>query len=496
MRNRTYADLLLDGLVVVLLLLGLLLTLVVLFTPASGSLADPLSPRSATPPWYFLPFYQVFRLLSVGWGLGALLVFFLLSFIIPLLDRSKGPRRLMVTALGLLVLLALIWLGVQTAWGGEAQENQCLVCHSEIKVDYMESQHAAFGVGCVACHGGDPTTLEMNRAHDPAHGYRGRTSRVEIPKLCASCHADPVKMKPYGLRTDQYAEYLTSQHGLRWSKGDMNIAVCTDCHTAHRILPPYEPHSSVNPENIPDTCAACHSDSSRMRPYGLPTDEAQAFERSVHGIALLKEGNTKAPSCATCHGSHGAAPPGVEDVSKVCGTCHINERLFFNAGPHKKPMDEKKISECTSCHGNHDIAPSGKLFETTCLRCHALDSKAVAEGQKLATLLVAAQQALEEAGRALNAAASQAYDVSPYRSRMIEARAYVIQALPVQHSLDLNRAEELSRRARSIAEDVRAQVHGLLGVRGLHVLGLALVWGYLILTLLVVLLYRRERRRR
>lgn len=495
MPKRTYADLLLDGLIVILLALGLLFTLAILWTPTLGPAADPLSPIAASPPWYFLPFYYVLEKLTPNQALFIIVAFFVLLFAIPMFGRSRRSRRPSVRLLGLLVFALLILL-VRVAAGQEIGGPSCLVCHSEIKVDYFESVHALFDVDCVACHGGDPSTLEREGAHDRTLSFRGIPSRDQIPQLCAACHADPVRMKPYGLRTDQFAEYLTSQHGQAWKRGDTNVAVCTDCHTAHRILPALDPRSSVYIARVPETCGRCHSDASLMAPYGLLANEVETFQQSVHGVALLEQGNTKAPSCATCHGTHGAIPPGIEDITKVCGTCHINERLYFNSSPHKQAMDEQRMYECASCHSNHKIEPAGtgRLLDTSCNLCHLPDSTGVTVGQKLKVLLSGAEQALEDAEEGLTQAERQGYDVTPYRSRMIEARAYLIQALPVQHTLDVAHVEELTRRARSIAEDVRGQVHGLLGVRGVRLVGLALIWGYLVLTLLVVLLYRRERR--
>jgi len=378
---------------------------------------------------------------------------------------------------------------------GEAtqEQNSCLVCHSEIKVDYLESIHAA--VTCVACHGGDPTTLDSRAAHALEAFFRGTPPREEIPELCASCHSDPMKMKPYGLRTDQHAEYQTSQHGKLLAQGDTRVAVCTDCHTAHRILPAWEPRSAVHPENIPHTCARCHSDRTLMEPYSIPTDQFESFRMGVHGQALLEQGNTKAPTCATCHGTHGAAPPGVEDVSRVCGTCHINERLYFDASPHKKPMDDSRISECASCHSNHQIEPTDrKLFDTVCASCHSVGSKEQLVGQRLKTLLLAADESLREATHLLEQAQQRAVDVSAYRSRLVEARSYFLQALPVQHSLDVPHVEELTRRAKSIADDVRSGLHSLQGVMAIRILGLTLVWAFLLLLIIVIYLVLRARR--
>lgn len=374
-----------------------------------------------------------------------------------------------------LTVIALLLLGGR---GGVGQEqNWCIVCHSEVKVEYQESIHAAFAVTCVSCHGGDPLTLDVEKAHAVEAFFRGTPQRSEIPDLCASCHSDPLKMKPYGLRTDQLAEYQTSQHGKLLAQGDVRVAVCTDCHTAHRILPAWEPRSSTHPESISKTCARCHV----QRDHG------------VHGAALA-QGNTKAPTCATCHGAHGAAPPGVEDVSRVCGTCHIAERTYFEASPHKKAMDEQRLSECVSCHGSHAIEPAGRdLFDKVCVRCHSSGSHAQLVGQKIKTLLAAADESLQEAIQILQQAQRKALDISAYQPRLIEARSYFLQALPAQHSLDLSYIEEMTRRARSIADDVRSGLYALQGGVAIRFLGLTFVWIFLLLLVGVIYLTLRER---
>jgi len=390
---------------------------------------------------------------------------------------------LLMGGVGESMLARLLFLAILvSALGGRAgaaqDQNSCLICHSEIKVEYLESVHTDLGVTCIECHGGDSTTLEMQQAHALEAFFRGVPHRTEIPELCASCHSDPVKMKPYGLRTDQYAEYQTSQHGKLLAQGDTRVAVCTDCHRAHRILPAWEPRSSTHPENISETCAQCHAQR----------------DQGVHSAALA-QGNTKAPTCASCHGAHGAAPPGVEDISKVCGTCHIAERAHFTASPHKKLMDEQRLSECVSCHSSHTIEPTGhNLFDRVCVNCHVLGSHAQLVGQKIKTLLAAADESLREAAQLLEQAQQKAVDVSSYRSRLIEARSYFLQALPAQHSLDIAHIEELARRAKSIADDVRGSLHSLQGVFAIRLLGLTLVWVFLFLLVIVISLVLRERR--
>ena len=131
-------------------------------------------------------------------------------------------------------------------------------------------------------------------------GYRSRRCAAAAIPTRRACG-------PFGIPTDQYARYQTSEHGIRLAKGDDRVAVCTDCHGVHRILAPTEPTSPVAPANIPATCGHCHSNKALMDEYKLPSNQEAQYRSSVHGIALFVEERRDAPTCATCHGVHGAA---------------------------------------------------------------------------------------------------------------------------------------------------------------------------------------------
>lgn len=389
--------------------------------------------------------------------------------------------------------LALAFLALLVLALSSLAQNNCMVCHSEIRVDYVESAHALVGVGCVDCHGGDPTTLDYRTAH--AERFMGTPERAQIPQLCASCHADPIIMKPYGLRIDQYAEYQTSEHGKAFAAGDVNVAICTDCHTSHSVMSRFEPRSSVHPENLPQTCARCHADPELMRRYGLRADVFEDFREGVHGIAL-QNGNPKAPTCATCHGLHGSTLLKSEDIVTICGSCHIAERQQFDKSPHRSIISSVEFKGCAACHDNHRIGPAqSELFDGVCVRCHSAGTDAQSLGQKLKTLLTGPRGTLEEAEAVLAQAAKMAFDLSGYRSRLHEAQTNLLQARTVQHSLNASRVEELTRRAHAIANDIRSETHSLQTALQIRWLGLILVWGYLILAMIVVYLYRQARQR-
>lgn len=156
-------------------------------------------------------------------------------------------------------------------------------------------------------------------------------------------------MNPFGLRTDQLAAYWTSGHGKALKeRGETRVAVCVDCHGAHDILKPNEATSKTNPLHVPDTCATCHADAKLMAEFGLPVQLVDEYRQSVHGQLLLVQGDKGAPTCATCHGNHAAAPPGFASVGSVCGQCHQHASQHFANSIHAQ---QESFHGCVQCHG-------------------------------------------------------------------------------------------------------------------------------------------------
>ncbi len=371
--------------------------------------------------------------------------------------------------------------------------SRCSLCHPDVRVAFEHSRHRVEEVACTDCHGGDPAAVKVEAAHSGR--FRGIPKRRDIPSLCSSCHSDVARMRGYNIPTDQYALYRTSRHGRLLEKGDEKVAVCTDCHGAHEILPPDDPSSSVYSRNIPKTCGRCHSDPARMSPYGLESDPVADFAASVHGKLLREKGNLSAPDCTRCHGAHGAAPPGVGDVDRVCGQCHKTTRAYFLEGPHKKAMDTAGLPECASCHDHHKILPAEiGMLDTVCLKCHEKDSSQQRLSLEMKTLYSRASEEIDSARSLVGSAAAIPLYVEDYRARLEEARTTLLESLLVTHSLDLDRVEEITSRARSIAREVQSELSGKLEGRKWRHVGLLVFWFYLLLTIAILLRFRRRAR--
>ncbi len=305
----------------------------------------------------------------------------------------------------------------------------------------MADVHGQHGLGCNDCHGGDPTSAD--NAMDPKKGFIGKPKRQDIPKLCARCHSDGAYMRKYNpsLRTDQLAQYLTSIHGQRLAKGDTNVAVCTDCHGVHGIKPASDGQSKVNPLNVVSTCGACHADANKMKPYGIKTDQVAGYCASVHHEALVDRGDTSAPTCVTCHGNHGAAPPGVSSVENVCSNCHVFQAQLFDGSPHKAAFAAAGMPGCVTCHSNHKIQhPSDGMIGTgnqsVCTNCHTQGDDGMKQAVAMHDELVKLNDNIEKADALLDRAERSGMEVSQAKLSQAEARAALTKARVSIHSFN------------------------------------------------------------
>jgi hypothetical protein len=258
----------------------------------------------------------------------------------------------------------------------------CYACHTaidnkqhDIAQQWKDSVHGQNGIGCASCHGGDPTSDEVTVAMSAAAGFIGSPDRTTAVGVCGNCHADVERMRQYQLPTDQLAKYQASVHGQRLlTAQDTRVAICIDCHGVHDVKKASDPTAPVYPLNVPKLCASCHADTKLMEPYGIPTDQFELYQASVHGKALLLDQDLRAPTCASCHGSHDAKPPQSSEVVGVCGKCHTATQALYEQSLHSRLAVGPK---CWTCHGTHDVAqPDESRFfhpqppEIDCTTCH------------------------------------------------------------------------------------------------------------------------------
>jgi predicted CXXCH cytochrome family protein len=270
----------------------------------------------------------------------------------------------------LLVVAGLGWTQIGRAQASpvRADNSECLGCHTQpnmvlrigintilLTVDaqkYDQSVHGQNQLACTDCH------VDITGFPHPDYSATNRREfqfalYQSTQKGCVKCHEGETK------------DALTGVHQQTLDIGNHNAAMCADCHYPHYVDPAYD----LNREVVPDVCARCHN------------DIAAAYKNSVHGEALIGEGNPDVPNCVSCHGNHSIEDPRTvefrNNVPLLCARCHTNPDIMdkyeistdvldtyvsdyhgatVTLFEHTSPDLPTNKPVCTDCHGIHDIS--------------------------------------------------------------------------------------------------------------------------------------------
>ncbi len=167
----------------------------------------------------------------------------------------------------LLLIFALLFLCGPVL----AEETVCLQCHGgqEGRLGapvgrWQTSVHAANGISCHDCHGGDPTDFAL--AMDPGKGFLGAPAYTDVPAFCGRCHL--------GVRED----YAASAHGMALESGGPQCVVCHGNHAVQKAS-----IDLINEQN----CSRCHSyeRAAEVRAAISQTEASlQQLEKQIEGL--------------------------------------------------------------------------------------------------------------------------------------------------------------------------------------------------------------------
>ncbi len=391
------------------------------------------------------------------------------------------------------------------------EDNTCIQCHQGLgdprltapAEKFAQDIHLAKGILCQDCHGGDPTSFDPQRAMSRSKGFIGRPTHQAIPQLCGKCHSDADYMKRFDptLRVDQLQEYYTSVHGKRLKQGDQKVATCISCHDVHRIRAIKDQQAWTYPVKVVDTCGRCHGDPKYMAGYNIPTDVVAKYKQSVHYEALTKKGDLSAPTCNICHGNHGAAPPGVDSVANVCGTCHSVPAELFAKSPHQKAFASMGLFPCVVCHSNHDVMKTsdgmvGTTDKAVCINCH--DSKSVGFKQAAAirSSLDGLRESIARATAVLDQAEHAGMEISQARFELRGAMDALLKARAAIHLVDPVAIGKLTNDGDKIAAATYAKGAKALEDLAFRHRGLWVSVGIILVTIVGLVLKIREIDRR
>ncbi len=258
---------------------------------------------------------------------------------------------------------------------------------------YAQSVHGR-ALTCTACHPGfseqpHPTVATTTRAQ----------FRSAFRNVCKTCH----------LENDRKAR--DGVHYQLLAAGDTGAPFCADCHTAHAVTPPSRPRSRIS-----QTCASCHG------------AIVAAYRESVHGKALVEEGNPDVPACTDCHRAHDIQDPRQRawllETPQLCGKCHGDPKLAARYGMSDKVLQTYLADfhgVTASLHGRK--TSTGARFTALCIDCHGVhDIKQVKDPRSSvvrANLAKTCRKCHEGAGESFPAAWLSHYEPSPRKAPLV-----------------------------------------------------------------------------
>ena len=171
---------------------------------------------------------------------------------------------------------------------------------------------------CWDCHG----THEIF----PMEGKTKDSFRINSPELCGGCHKDELK------------EYTQSVHGAPVKRyGELEPAVCSDCHTAHKISVVEDDKAKLT---ITENCGSCHE------------EYLKSYQETYHG-QIVNLGYAHTAKCHDCHNPHD--PHKADDprsmvhpdnIMETCKECHEDaSEGYLTFHPHGTTHDYERFPE-------------------------------------------------------------------------------------------------------------------------------------------------------
>jgi predicted CXXCH cytochrome family protein len=234
-----------------------------------------------------------------------------------------------------------------------------------------------------------------------------------------------------------------------------------------------------------------------MSAFGRDGAPPADWAASVHAHALLQRGDLSAPTCNSCHGSHGATPPGVSSVANVCAQCHVREAELFRASPKLAIFEAIGQAECLVCHNNHRIeSPAdawiGLQDGAVCAQCHDQASGAAAAILQIRRELDRLTEAVTTADDLLTRAEQAGMLVDDGRLALRDARQHQVQSRVLVHAFAAGPFAEAA--AQGVTAAQRARDAGTAAMQELDVRRRGLAVATLLVVAFLVTLWFKIRR--
>jgi cytochrome b subunit of formate dehydrogenase/nitrate reductase cytochrome c-type subunit len=272
----------------------------------------------------------------------------------------------------------------------------CVACHTGFDPNNVPHKEKITPVQCQTCH-------KNVEAKHPFHKTILVKGTNDVNKMCKDCHGkhDVQSPKVPGTKfspekvtescgtchREQKEKYSESEHGKAFLAHDKNAPTCIQCHSKNVTAVTAGTDSVQLKIRQEQVCIACHVKKSPASETSPTSSFVLAYEQSVHGMAL-KNGNSNAANCVSCHGSHemkkGGDPTSLVNrlnIPTTCSHCHPSIAEEYRESIHGTSFlaGNSEAPVCTNCHGEHKIlapkdpnSPVSKLHVSAqvCAPCH------------------------------------------------------------------------------------------------------------------------------
>lgn len=244
---------------------------------------------------------------------------------------------------------------------------KCGTCHTQEAAGVAGSVHADGGEhSCLNCHGDPHAIVKVSDPHSPVYP-------LNVPHTCGACHGNAALAKKHHLK-NVYGEYVDSIHGFALTKDGLLVAAnCSSCHGTHHILSHTNPRSSTYRTNIPKTCGKCHAGIETEYLAGTHGKAMMAGNikapvctdcHTAHRIMEPQEKAFQEKTVGTCGGCHREKYATYRDtfhaqVSALgyievahCWDCHGPHKVLPASDPRSPVNRANLVRTCSKCHAD------------------------------------------------------------------------------------------------------------------------------------------------
>ncbi len=306
--------------------------------------------------------------MSRSWVFALSFVIFVLSFAAVIFkERSKEWRRFSHRP-----------MLVKTRWN---TREYCITCHRN--TEEISSSHPIAVFGCTVCHGGDPLTLNKEKAHRDLLGGKNPSDFSVVRASCGktmpdgtTCHQNRgLWFKEHIKRVEN--TIMSTMEGVKngiinqWKDRDLALdhfrKLCAKCHTKVEAKLGQNSHSSG--------CAACHVIYSGYGTHkhkfttAIPTSQClrchnRSGREGISYVGIAENGFYRFSEVRLSGGRYGSRvlPDIHYELGMHCIDCHTGREVMGDGNRYKNMFEQVEI-RCEDCHGSYTSPPKGKKVD-------------------------------------------------------------------------------------------------------------------------------------